>query len=87
MNQRETLLPTEFFLSEFWKVNYDQYNTWLLFLPGQSYEIRMLDNRKLGELPEINGKLVKVKKKKILYIDSLKYYFAPIKGMVISYLL
>ncbi|NXM19447.1 TFCP2 factor, partial [Ploceus nigricollis] len=27
---------------------------------GQSYEIRMLDNRKLGELPEINGKLVKV---------------------------
>ncbi|KFV03411.1 Alpha-globin transcription factor CP2, partial [Pterocles gutturalis] len=26
---------------------------------GQSYEIRMLDNRKLGELPEINGKLVK----------------------------
>lgn len=28
---------------------------------GQSYEIRMLDNRKLGELPEINGKLVKVK--------------------------
>ncbi|XP_004400953.1 PREDICTED: alpha-globin transcription factor CP2 [Odobenus rosmarus divergens] len=27
---------------------------------GQSYEIRMLDNRKLGELPEINGKLVKL---------------------------
>uniref|UniRef100_A0A8C9CV66 Grh/CP2 DB domain-containing protein n=1 Tax=Phocoena sinus TaxID=42100 RepID=A0A8C9CV66_PHOSS len=26
---------------------------------GQSYEIRILDNRKLGELPEINGKLVK----------------------------
>ncbi|KAJ8791063.1 hypothetical protein J1605_020864 [Eschrichtius robustus] len=26
---------------------------------GQSYEIRMLNNRKLGELPEINGKLVK----------------------------
>ncbi|KAM6038761.1 alpha-globin transcription factor CP2 isoform 3-T3 [Theristicus caerulescens] len=25
---------------------------------GQSYEIRMLDNRKIGELPEINGKLV-----------------------------
>ncbi|NWR56396.1 TFCP2 factor, partial [Bucorvus abyssinicus] len=24
---------------------------------GQSYEIRMLDNRKIGELPEINGKL------------------------------
>lgn len=32
-----------------------------VFLPsGQSYEIRMLDNRKIGELPEINGKLVKV---------------------------
>lgn len=31
-----------------------------LLPPGQSYEIRMLDNRKLGELPEINGKLVKV---------------------------
>lgn len=28
---------------------------------GQSYEIRMLDNRKIGELPEINGKLVKVR--------------------------
>uniref|UniRef100_A0A670HKF4 Transcription factor CP2 n=1 Tax=Podarcis muralis TaxID=64176 RepID=A0A670HKF4_PODMU len=27
---------------------------------GQSYEIRMLDNRKMGELPELNGKLVKV---------------------------
>uniref|UniRef100_A0A8C6B3Z1 Grh/CP2 DB domain-containing protein n=1 Tax=Monodon monoceros TaxID=40151 RepID=A0A8C6B3Z1_MONMO len=26
---------------------------------GQSYEIRILDKRKLGELPEINGKLVK----------------------------
>lgn len=31
-----------------------------LFPAGQSYEIRMLDNRKIGELPEINGKLVKV---------------------------
>lgn len=29
---------------------------------GQSYEIRMLDNRKMGELPELNGKLVKVSK-------------------------
>ncbi|XP_040193536.1 transcription factor CP2-like [Rana temporaria] len=26
---------------------------------GQSYKIRMLDNRKLGELPELTGKLVK----------------------------
>lgn len=29
-------------------------------VPGQSYEIRMLDNRKMGELPEITGKMVKV---------------------------
>lgn len=28
---------------------------------GQSYEIRMLDNRKIGELPEITGKMVKVR--------------------------
>nr|KAF6476773.1 upstream binding protein 1 [Rousettus aegyptiacus] len=26
---------------------------------GQSYEIRMLDNRKMGDMPEITGKLVK----------------------------
>ncbi|KAM9601242.1 upstream-binding protein 1 isoform 1-T1 [Trichechus inunguis] len=26
---------------------------------GQSYEIRMLDNRKMGDMPEISGKLVK----------------------------
>ncbi|KAJ6651081.1 hypothetical protein lerEdw1_000829, partial [Lerista edwardsae] len=26
---------------------------------GQSYEIRLLDNRKMGDMPEINGKLVK----------------------------
>lgn len=30
------------------------------FFTGQSYEIRMLDNRKAGDIPEINGKLVKV---------------------------
>lgn len=28
---------------------------------GQSYEIRMLDNRKMGDMPEISGKLVKVR--------------------------
>uniref|UniRef100_A0A7N6F5Z0 Grh/CP2 DB domain-containing protein n=1 Tax=Anabas testudineus TaxID=64144 RepID=A0A7N6F5Z0_ANATE len=28
---------------------------------GQSYEIRMLDNRKIGELPDITGKMVKVR--------------------------
>lgn len=32
-----------------------------LFITGQSYEIRMLDNRKIGELPEITGKMVKVR--------------------------
>lgn len=30
------------------------------FLTGQSYEVRMLDNRNPGELPELNNKLVKV---------------------------
>lgn len=28
---------------------------------GQSYEVRMLDNRKPGELPELNNKMVKVR--------------------------
>lgn len=32
-----------------------------LVIAGQSYEIRMLDNRKIGELPEITGKMVKVR--------------------------
>lgn len=32
----------------------------LCVIAGQSYEIRMLDNRKIGELPEITGKMVKV---------------------------
>lgn len=32
-----------------------------LIIAGQSYEIRMLDNRKIGELPEITGKMVKVR--------------------------
>lgn len=31
------------------------------FKLGQSYEIRMLDNRKMGDMPEISGKLVKVR--------------------------
>lgn len=57
------------------------------FLLGQSYEIRMLDNRKLGELPEINGKLVKVKKKTStdpLWINI----FSFLRGLVvISHLL
>lgn len=33
----------------------------LLSLSGQSYEVRMLDNRKPGELPELNNKMVKVR--------------------------
>ncbi|KAF4791818.1 alpha-globin transcription factor CP2-like protein [Turdus rufiventris] len=37
---------------------YDETLTYLN--QGQSYEIRMLDNRKAGDIPEINGKLVKV---------------------------
>lgn len=32
-----------------------------LFPLGQSYEVRMLDNRKPGELPELNNKMVKVR--------------------------
>uniref|UniRef100_A0A8B9CIY7 Upstream-binding protein 1 n=2 Tax=Anser TaxID=8842 RepID=A0A8B9CIY7_9AVES len=38
---------------------YDETLTYLN--QGQSYEIRMLDNRKAGDIPEINGKLVKVR--------------------------
>ena len=39
---------------------------WIVFdtqflIIGQSYEIRMLDNRKMGDVPEITGKLVKVR--------------------------
>ena len=34
-----------------------------LVISGQSYEIRMLDNRKIGELPEITGKMVKVRRR------------------------
>lgn len=46
------------------------------FLLGQSYEIRMLDNRKLGELPEINGKLVKVKKEQVLTLFGLIFFLS-----------
>lgn len=34
---------------------------YLFFPSGQSYEVRMLDNRKPGELPELNNKMVKVR--------------------------
>lgn len=36
-----------------------QYHTY--FPVGQSYEIRLLDNRKKGEMPELNNKTVKVR--------------------------
>ncbi len=41
-----------------------------LVFAGQSYEIRMLDNRKIGELPEITGKMVKVR----LYIMYVVFH-------------
>lgn len=33
----------------------------LVLVSGQSYEVRMLDNRKPGELPELNNKMMKVR--------------------------
>lgn len=43
-----------------------------LTFAGQSYEIRMLDNRKIGELPEITGKMVKVRTAHVVYINGYK---------------
>ncbi|XP_061055201.1 alpha-globin transcription factor CP2-like [Eubalaena glacialis] len=40
---------------------------------GQSYEIRMLNNRKLGELPEINGKMVKSIFRVVFHDRRLQY--------------
>ncbi|KAM9038400.1 upstream-binding protein 1 [Sarcophilus harrisii] len=40
---------------------------------GQSYEIRMLDNRKVGEMPEINGKLVKSIIRVVFHDRRLQY--------------
>ncbi|KAM9320967.1 alpha-globin transcription factor CP2 isoform 2-T2 [Gastrophryne carolinensis] len=40
---------------------------------GQSYEIRMLDNRKLGELPELSGKLVKSIFRVVFHDRRLQY--------------
>ncbi|KAE8626754.1 hypothetical protein XENTR_v10006734 [Xenopus tropicalis] len=40
---------------------------------GQSYEIRMLDNRKMGELPELNGKLVKSIFRVVFHDRRLQY--------------
>ncbi|CAM9632055.1 unnamed protein product [Lampetra planeri] len=40
---------------------------------GQSYEIRMLDNRKVGEYPEINGKFVKSIIRVVFHDRRLQY--------------
>ncbi|XP_012731066.2 transcription factor CP2 isoform X1 [Fundulus heteroclitus] len=40
---------------------------------GQSYEIRMLDNRKIGELPEITGKMVKSILRVVFHDRRLQY--------------
>nr|XP_033786261.1 upstream-binding protein 1 isoform X4 [Geotrypetes seraphini] len=40
---------------------------------GQSYEIRMLDNRKMDDLPEINGKLVKSIIRVVFHDRRLQY--------------
>ncbi|CAG10007.1 unnamed protein product [Tetraodon nigroviridis] len=45
----------------------------LLFLSGQSYEVRMLDNRKPGELPELNNKMVKSTVRVVFHDRRLQY--------------
>uniref|UniRef100_A0A803T7E2 Upstream binding protein 1 n=1 Tax=Anolis carolinensis TaxID=28377 RepID=A0A803T7E2_ANOCA len=40
---------------------------------GQSYEIRLLDNRKMGDLPEISGKLVKSIIRVVFHDRRLQY--------------
>ncbi|XP_031807200.1 upstream-binding protein 1 isoform X8 [Sarcophilus harrisii] len=40
---------------------------------GQSYEIRMLDNRKVGDMPEISGKLVKSVIRVVFHDRRLQY--------------
>ncbi|KAK0153513.1 Transcription factor CP2 [Merluccius polli] len=40
---------------------------------GQSYEIRMLDNQKIGELPEITGKVVKSIVRVVFHDRRLQY--------------
>ncbi|XP_072455398.1 upstream-binding protein 1 isoform X2 [Notamacropus eugenii] len=40
---------------------------------GQSYEIRMLDNRKVGDMPEISGKLVKSTIRVVFHDRRLQY--------------
>ncbi|XP_053118477.1 upstream-binding protein 1 isoform X6 [Hemicordylus capensis] len=40
---------------------------------GQSYEIRLLDNRKMGDMPEISGKLVKSNIRVVFHDRRLQY--------------
>ncbi|EDL08945.1 mCG14775, isoform CRA_d [Mus musculus] len=40
---------------------------------GQSYEIRMLDNRKMGDMPELSGKLVKSIIRVVFHDRRLQY--------------
>ncbi|XP_075442454.1 upstream-binding protein 1 isoform X1 [Ascaphus truei] len=40
---------------------------------GQSYEVRMLDNRKIGDIPEITGKLVKSIIRVVFHDRRLQY--------------
>uniref|UniRef100_A0A8C5PTI5 Upstream-binding protein 1 n=1 Tax=Leptobrachium leishanense TaxID=445787 RepID=A0A8C5PTI5_9ANUR len=40
---------------------------------GQSYEVRLLDNRKIGDLPEISGKLVKSIIRVVFHDRRLQY--------------
>ncbi|CAI5788214.1 upstream-binding protein 1 isoform X2 [Podarcis raffonei] len=40
---------------------------------GQSYEIRLLDNRKMGDMPEINGKMVKSIIRVVFHDRRLQY--------------
>ena len=44
-----------------WWTDFDLHDCRPIVFVGQSYEIRMLDNRKMGDVPEITGKLVKVR--------------------------
>ncbi|KAJ8334821.1 hypothetical protein SKAU_G00404600 [Synaphobranchus kaupii] len=47
---------------------------------GQSYEIRMLDNRKMGELQEINNQNVKSIVRVVFHDRRLQYMGAPAAG-------
>lgn len=40
---------------------------------GQSYEVRMLDNRKIGDLPEMSGKMVKSIVRVVFHDRRLQY--------------